>query len=129
MPEKFCEVLGHQFIAELDDKGKIDLVQVYLEADKTKVTYTEAKQAVSKAYRRFSEPSPLDQLHGQPISPSQCNQSWSRYYKLFGFHKHRCQGIMHIIDKITPPEISRAAQPFIGVSCLDWRAKNPENSS
>ena len=40
-PEKFRDVLGHQFIAGLDDKGKVDLVQVYLGADKTTVTYTE----------------------------------------------------------------------------------------
>lgn len=52
-PEKFRDVLGHQFIAGLDDKGKVDLVQVYLGADKTTVTYTDAKQAVGKAYQRF----------------------------------------------------------------------------
>ena len=68
-PEKFRDVLGHQFIAGLDDKGKVDLVQVYLGADKSTVTYTEAKQAVSKAYTRFGEPSPLDQLHDPPFSP------------------------------------------------------------
>ena len=60
-PEKFRDVLGHQFIAGLDDKGKVDLVQVYLGADKTTVTYAEVKQAVGKAYQRFGEPSPLDQ--------------------------------------------------------------------
>lgn len=69
-PEKFQDVLGHQFIAGLDNKGKVDLVQVYLRADKSTVTYTEAKQAVSKAYTRFGEPSPLDQLHGPTFSPT-----------------------------------------------------------
>lgn len=59
-PEKFCDVLDHQFITRLDNKRKIDFVQVYLGADKTKVTYTEAKQAVNKAYQRFGEPCPLD---------------------------------------------------------------------
>ena len=68
-PEKFCNLLGHQFIAGLDDKGKIGLVQVYLGADKSKVTYTEAKQAVSKTYQRYGKPSPLDQLNDQPVSP------------------------------------------------------------
>ena len=29
-PEKLQDVLGHQFIAGLDDKEKVDLVQVYL---------------------------------------------------------------------------------------------------
>lgn len=48
-PEKFEDVLGHQFIAGLDDKGKIDLVQVYLGAGKSTVKYTDAKQAVKKA--------------------------------------------------------------------------------
>lgn len=37
------------------------MVQVYLVADKTTVTYAEAKQAVSRAYQWFSEPSLLDQ--------------------------------------------------------------------
>ena len=65
-PEKFCDVLGHQFIAGLDDQRKVDLVLVYLGADKSTVTYAKAKQAVSKAYQRFGEPSPLDQLGAQP---------------------------------------------------------------
>ena len=68
-PEKFRDVLGHQFIMGLDDKGKVDLVQVYLGANKSTVTYTKAKQAVSKSYTRFGEPSPLDQLHDSPFSP------------------------------------------------------------
>lgn len=62
-PENFQDVLGHQFIAGLDDKGKVDLVQVYLGAGKLSVKYTEAKQAVEKAYQRFGEPSPFDTLH------------------------------------------------------------------
>ena len=42
-PEKFRDVLGHQFIMGLDNKRKVDLVQVYLGADKSTVTYPEAK--------------------------------------------------------------------------------------
>lgn len=42
-PEKFRDVLGHHSIAGLDGKGKADLVQVYLRANK------DAKQAVEKA--------------------------------------------------------------------------------
>lgn len=42
-PEKFRDVLGYHSIAWLDDKGKVDLVQVYLGANK------DAKQAVEKA--------------------------------------------------------------------------------
>lgn len=42
------------------------MVQVYLGADKSTVTYAEAKQAVSKAYQWFDELSPLDQLGAQP---------------------------------------------------------------
>ncbi len=68
-PEKFRDVLGHQFTAGLDDKGKIDLVQVYLGAGKGTVTYAEAKQAVGRAYQRFGEPSPLDELNSPPTSP------------------------------------------------------------
>lgn len=62
-PEKFQDVLGHQFIEGLNNKGKVDLVRVYLGADKSTVTYTKAKKVISKAYTRFGEPSPLDQLH------------------------------------------------------------------
>lgn len=69
-PGKFRDVLGHQFIAGLNDKRKVDLFQVYLGADKTTVTYAEAKQVVNRAYQRFVEPSPLEQLHDQPVSPS-----------------------------------------------------------
>lgn len=68
-PEKFRDILEHQFIVGLDDKGKINLVQVYLGADKGTVNYTDAKQAVGRVYQRFGELSPLDQLHSQPISP------------------------------------------------------------
>ena len=68
-PEKFRDILGHQFILGLDDKEKVDLVQVYLRADKSTVTYTEAKQAVGKAYQRFGKPSSLDQLYDQPVFP------------------------------------------------------------
>ena len=49
-PEKFRGVLGHR-----DDKGKVDLIQAYLGADKTIVTNTDAKKAVGKAYQRFGE--------------------------------------------------------------------------
>ena len=68
-PEKFRDVLGHQFIAGLDDKGKIDLVQVYLGANKLTVSYVDARQAVEKAYQHFGEPGPFDDLRSQPSSP------------------------------------------------------------
>ena len=68
-PEKFRDVLGHQFIAGLDDKGKIDLVQVYLGANKLTVSYVDARQAVEKAYQRFGEPGLFDDLRSQPFSP------------------------------------------------------------
>lgn len=69
-PEKFRDVLGHQFIAGLDDKRKVDLVQVYLGAQRSAVSYMDARQAVEKAYQRFGEPSPFDDLRSQPSSPS-----------------------------------------------------------
>ncbi len=46
-------ILGHQFIVGLDDKGKVDLVQVYLGDNKSTVSYANARQAVEKAYQRF----------------------------------------------------------------------------
>lgn len=68
-PEKFRDKLGHQFIARPDDKRKTDLVQVYLGANKSTVSYADAKQAVKKAYQRFGEPSPFDHLYDKPSSP------------------------------------------------------------
>lgn len=46
-------MLYHQFIVGLDDKREVDLVRVYLGAGRSTVTYTEAKQAVEKAYQNF----------------------------------------------------------------------------
>lgn len=43
MSKDLWDILGHQFIASLDDKRKLNLVQVYLEANKNIVTYTKAK--------------------------------------------------------------------------------------
>ena len=68
-PEKFRDVLSHQFIAGLDDRGKVDLVQVYLGANKSTVSYEEAKSAVEKAYQRFGEPSPFDNVDDQSSLP------------------------------------------------------------
>ena len=68
-PEKFRDVLGYQFIAGLDDKRKVDLVQVYLGVQKSAVSYMDARQAVEKAYQRFGEPSPFDDLRSQLSSP------------------------------------------------------------
>lgn len=62
-------MLGHQFIAGLDDKRKVDLVQLYLVANKSTVSYIDARKAVEKAYRRFAEPSPFDDLDDQPMFP------------------------------------------------------------
>ena len=62
-PEKFRDVLGHQFIAGLDDKRKIDLVQVYLGAQKSTVSYMDARQAVEKASQHFGELSPVEMVN------------------------------------------------------------------
>ena len=67
--QKFRNVLGHQFIAGSDDKEQVDLVQVYLGANKSTVSYANARKAVEKAYWRFGEPSPFDGLNDQPMSP------------------------------------------------------------
>ena len=68
-PEKFQDILGHQFIVGLDNKEKVNLVQVYLGANKSTIIYTEANQAISKAYKRFGKPILLNQLHNLPFSP------------------------------------------------------------
>lgn len=68
-PEKFEDMLDHQFIARLDDKRKINLVQIYLGASKLTVKYTDAKQAFEKAYQQFGMPSLFNNLHSQSFSP------------------------------------------------------------
>lgn len=68
-PEKFRNVLGHQFIARLDDKKKIDLIQVYLGTNKSTVSYTDAKLVVEKAYQQFGKPASFDRLYNQPSPP------------------------------------------------------------
>lgn len=67
--QKFEDVLSHQFIVGLDDKRKIDLVQIYLEAAKLTVKYTDVNQAVKKAYQRLEKLSSFDNLRNQPFSP------------------------------------------------------------
>lgn len=52
-----------KFVTDWDSKEKIDLIQVYLEADKSIIIYTETKQVVGKAYKRFDKLNYLDQLH------------------------------------------------------------------
>lgn len=42
---------------------------MYLGANKSTVSYADAKQAVEKAYQRFGEPGPFDHLYDQPSSP------------------------------------------------------------
>ncbi len=67
--EKFHDVLGHQFIAELDERGRSNLVQGYLGVKISTVRYAEAKSAVKKAYQQLEEPSPFDKLNDQPSLP------------------------------------------------------------
>lgn len=47
-PEVFQDISSYQFIIELDDKEKIDLVQVYLGADKSTVKYTKIKKLLKE---------------------------------------------------------------------------------
>ncbi len=47
-PEKFRDVLGHQFIAGLDDRGKVDLVQVYLGAKNQQLATRKENQLSKK---------------------------------------------------------------------------------
>ncbi len=67
--EKIHDLLDHQFIAGLDDREKVNLVQVYLGPKKPTVSYAEAKSAVEKAYQRFGELSLFDNLNDKPSSP------------------------------------------------------------
>ena len=53
----------------LDNKRKVNLVKIYLGANKSIIIFTEAKQAVSKVYIWFGKPSLLNQLHSPPFSP------------------------------------------------------------
>lgn len=56
-------MLGYQFIARLDNKRKIDQLQIYLEISKSIVKYMDLKQAVEKAYQHFREPNTFDNLY------------------------------------------------------------------
>lgn len=43
-------MVGHQFITKLDNKKKIDLIQIYLGAGKLTVKYTDTKPDIEKIY-------------------------------------------------------------------------------
>ncbi len=53
----------------MDEKEKIDLVQIYLGANKSTISYEDAKRAVKKAYQQFRKPGLIDHLYNQPSSP------------------------------------------------------------
>lgn len=50
-------MLNYQFIVKLDNKKKIDLIQIYLEARKLIVKYTNIKQTIKKVYQHFRKSS------------------------------------------------------------------------
>lgn len=68
-PENFCNILNHPFIVELNDKKKVNLVQVYLGVQKSFISYIYVKKAVEKAYQRFRKLKLFDNLHNQLFSP------------------------------------------------------------
>lgn len=51
--------LPHQFVARLDNKSKIDIVQLYLHG-KEPITFSEAKEAIMKSYWQIKQPSPFN---------------------------------------------------------------------
>lgn len=57
-PANLIPFLPHRFIAGLDDKSKIDIVQLYLNG-REPITFPEAKDAVVRSYRRIGRPSPF----------------------------------------------------------------------
>lgn len=61
--------LPHQFIAGLDNKFKINMVQLYLNG-KEPIIFSEAKKAVVKSYRQIGRPSPFD-AYDKPANPVQ----------------------------------------------------------
>lgn len=62
--------MGYQFITSLDNKKKVNLVQVYLRADKSTIIYIEAKKIVGKMYQQFNKPSFLNQFYNQLVFSS-----------------------------------------------------------
>ena len=58
-PEPLRDFMGSQFMAGLADEGKLDMVQLYLLND-PKITFSNAKAAVIKAYSRIGRASPFD---------------------------------------------------------------------
>ncbi len=101
--EKFCDVLGHQFIAGLDDREKVDLVQVYLSAKKLTLSYAEVKSVVKKEYQRFKEPSPFDNLNDQSSSPLPTSTLQSELVVLLQS--------LQIPQAVPPPQDNTSYQP------------------
>ena len=58
-PEALKDFMPRQFVAQLADESKLDIVQFYL-ATEREITFPEAKAAVVKAYSRIGRPSPFD---------------------------------------------------------------------
>lgn len=58
-------MLGYQFIVKLNNKKKIDLIQIYLGARKLIVKYTDTKQTIKKVYQHFKESSFFNNLYNQ----------------------------------------------------------------
>ena len=48
-PANLMFFLSHQFVARLDNKSKIDMVQLYLNG-KEPITFSETKEAIMKSY-------------------------------------------------------------------------------
>lgn len=61
-------MLGYQFIAKLNNKQKINLIQVYLGVDKSTIKYMDAKQAIKKVYQYVKKPNFFDNLYHQSFS-------------------------------------------------------------
>lgn len=61
--KKFWDILEYQFIISIDNKGKINLNQVYFEANENTITYKKTKQVINKAYQWFGGPSSLNPLY------------------------------------------------------------------
>ena len=68
-PANLMAFLPYQFVAGLDNKSKINMVQLYLNGKKP-ITFPKTKEAVMKSYQQIRQPSLFD-TYNKPESPAQ----------------------------------------------------------
>ena len=58
-PSALASTMNNRMIAGLEDKTRVDFVQVYL-ANITRPTFEQVREAIKKAHTRIGEPNPFE---------------------------------------------------------------------